>query len=76
QIASNFIGKVIYDLPADYFDTYIDNIYSVTVEDVNKAAIDNISPGLATTILVGDKTKIISQLEEHHFEDIVVAEKI
>jgi zinc protease len=76
QVASNFIGKVIYDLPVDYFDTYIDNINSVTVEDVNKAAIDNISPGLATTVLVGDKNKIINQLEEHHLGEIVVVEKI
>jgi zinc protease len=76
QVASNFIGKVIYDLPADYFDTYIDNINSITVEDVNKAAIDNISPNLATTVLVGDKTKIISQLEDHDFGDVVVVEKM
>jgi hypothetical protein len=43
---------------------------------VNKAAIDNISPGLATTVLVGDKNKIINQLEEHHLGEIVVVEKI
>jgi zinc protease len=76
QVASNFIGKVIYDLPADYFDTYIENINSVTVEDVNKAAIDNISPRLATSVLVGDKTKIVSQLEDYDLGEVVVVEKI
>jgi zinc protease len=76
QVASNFIGKVIYNLPSDYFDTYIDNINSITVEDVNKAAQDNISPSSATTVLVGDKTKLISQLDEDDFGEVVVVEKI
>ena len=76
QVASNFIGKVIYDLPENYFDTYVDKINSVSVEDVNKAAMDNIFPNLATTILVGDKIKIMSQLEGHDFGEAVVVDKI
>jgi zinc protease len=76
QIASNFIGKVIYDLPEDYFDSYFDNINSVTIEDVNNAAANNISPKQATTVLVGDKSKIVSQLDDLHLGDVVVVEKI
>ena len=76
QVASNFIGKVIFNLPKDYFDTYIDNINSVSIDDVNKAAIENIFPDLTTTLLVGDKTKIIDQLENHDFGDVVVVDKI
>jgi len=76
QVASNIIGKVIYDLPENYFDTYIDNITAMTIEDVNRAAIDNIFPDLTTTVLVGDKTKITDQLENFHFGDVEVVEKI
>ena len=76
QVASNFIGKVIFNLPEDYFDNYINDINSVTVEDVNKAAIDNIFPDITTTVLVGDKTKIIDQLRKNNFGDVEVIEKI
>ncbi|MCH7770417.1 MAG: insulinase family protein, partial [Bacteroidetes bacterium] len=72
QVASNFIGKVIYDLPDDYFDSYINNINSVTIEDVNKAAQDSIFPELATTVLVGDKEKLIPQLEKKDFGKVEV----
>lgn len=72
QVASYFIGKVIYDLPDDYFDSYINNINSVTIEDVNKAAQDSILPELATTVLVGDKEKLIPQLEGKDFGKVEV----
>ena len=76
QVASNFIGKVMFNLPEDYFDKYIDKINSVSVEDVNKAARDNIFPDLTTTVLVGDKTKIIDQLEKNNMGNVEVIEKI
>ena len=72
QVTSNFIGKVIYDLPDDYFDSYINNINSVTIEDVNKAAQESIFPELATTVLVGDKEKLIPQLEKKDFGKVEV----
>jgi len=72
QVASNFIGKLIYDLPDDYFNSYINNINSVSIEDVNKAAQDSIFPELATTVLVGDKKKLIPQLEKKDFGKVEV----
>jgi zinc protease len=72
QVASNFIGKVIYDLPNDHFDSYINNINSVSIEDVNKAAQDSIFPELATTVLVGDKEKLIPQLKGKDFGKVEV----
>jgi len=72
QVASNIIGKIIYNLPQDYFETYIDKINSVTIEDVNKAAIENIFPDLTTTVLVGDKSKILDQLKGEEFGEVKV----
>lgn len=74
QVASNIIGKVIYDLPEDYLDTYLDNIKSVSLEDVNKAALSYIHPELTTTILAGDKTKLSDQLPGKEFGDIEIVE--
>ena len=71
QVASNFIGKVIFDLPDDYFDTYIKNIKAVTLEEVNEAAVKYIKPDLVTTVLVGDKNKLEEQFSKSNFGDII-----
>jgi zinc protease len=74
QVASNLIGKVIYNLPEDYFDKYIDNINSISIEDVNEAAINNIHPEVTTTVLVGDKAKLLEQLSGNDFGEIEIVE--
>ncbi len=74
QVASNFISKIIFDLPDSYFDTYIQNINAVTIEQVNEAAQKYILPGAATTVLVGDKEKIKEQLTTSDFGEIVFTE--
>lgn len=74
QIASNVIGKIIYNLPEDYFETYINKINLVTINDVNKAATENIFPDLATIVLVGDKNKILDQLKTNRFGEVKIIE--
>jgi zinc protease len=74
QVASNFIGEFIYELPKDYFSTYIDKINSVTIDDVNKAALKNIFPDSATTVLVGDKNKLLDQLKDNNFGKVEVVD--
>jgi zinc protease len=74
QLASNIIGKVIYDLPEDYFDTYIEKINSITAKDVNKAAAENIFPDDTTTVLVGDKDRVLEQLKNGEFGEVKVVE--
>lgn len=72
QVASLIIGRVSYDLPDDYFDKYIENINVVTIDEVNKAAVENIFPDSAMTVLVGDKDKLIEQLKDDNFGEIKV----
>jgi len=72
QVASHIIGRVIYDLPDDYFDTYVENINAVTINEVNKAATENIFPDSAMTVLVGDKDKLLKQLKDDNFGEIKV----
>jgi len=64
QIASNLISMVIHSLPGDYFNTYLDNIKSVSKEQVNNAAENYIKPDKAVTVIVGDKDKILDQLKD------------
>jgi len=71
QVASNFVGKIIYGLPDDYFETYIQNIKSVKLPEVNEAASKSILPGSLLTVLVGDYKKISEQLKTDKYGEIV-----
>lgn len=72
QISSNAANKIIFSLPDDYFETYIENINSVTKADIENAAKEFIHPHLCTTVLVGDKDKIKTQLSPDVAEIIEV----
>ena len=71
QVASNFVGKIIYGLPDDYFETYIQNIKSVKLPEVNEAGSKSILPGSLLTVLVGDYKKISEQLKTDKYGEIV-----
>jgi predicted Zn-dependent peptidase len=53
-IASALATLVIYDLPADYFESYRKNVRAVSVEAVLKAARSHLHPDELQTIVVGD----------------------
>ena len=64
QVAGNLTGKVIFSLPDDYFNTYIDNVRNVSKNDVNEAAINEILAEEILMAVVGDKSKVREQLNE------------
>ena len=70
QIAANISTKVINDLPDDYFETYINKISSLNLNDVNRIANDSIFPDELISVLVGDSKIILSQLSEKEFGEI------
>ena len=70
QVASNIIGQVMFNLPEEYFSSYIKNIKSVSADGVNKSAEKYIHPDLTTTVLVGDKEKLHKQLSGGEFGDV------
>jgi zinc protease len=72
QVASHIIGRVIYDLPDNYFEKYIQNINAVTIDEVNNAAKENIFVDSEMTVLVGDKDKLLEQLKDDNFGEIKV----
>ncbi len=71
QVASNFVGKIIYGLSDNYFETYIENINNIKLPEVNKAANKSIFPGSLLTVLVGDYKKISQQLNADKYGEIV-----
>ena len=74
QVSSHIIGRVIYDLPDDYFDKYIENINAVTIDEVNEAAAENIFADSIMTVLVGDKDKLAEQLKDEAFGGIIAVD--
>ncbi len=74
HITSNITGKIIFDLPDNYFIKYIENINSISLNNVNKAAIENIFPDQMTTVLVGDKDKLLKQLKSDEFGEVEIYE--
>ncbi|MGH7650687.1 MAG: M16 family metallopeptidase [Gemmatimonadaceae bacterium] len=57
-IASALGTLAIYDLPADYYNSYRRNIHGITVEKVLTAARSHLHPEKLQTVIVGDAGKI------------------
>jgi zinc protease len=55
-IARALGALVVYELPADYFDTYRQNIRAVTGEAVLRAAREHLHPDALQVVVVGDAT--------------------
>ena len=63
QLTSGLSGRVLFDLSSDYFSSYVDNVNSVDKAEVNLAANSFINNDALTIVLVGDKEKIIPQVQ-------------
>lgn len=68
QIVSNITGKILFDLPDDYYDNYIDNIESVTLKQVDETAKKFIDSDNVVVVLVGDKNKMLGKITEVAFD--------
>ncbi|MGI9077215.1 MAG: M16 family metallopeptidase [Gemmatimonadaceae bacterium] len=58
DIASQIIPVVLYDLPADYFNTYVRRIEDVTQADVQRVANRYLDPARMSIVIVGDRKSI------------------
>lgn len=58
QISGNLATSVIYSLPDNFFNTYIENVSAVTADQVRAAAQDLIHPDKAFCVIVADKNKL------------------
>ncbi|MFN2635479.1 MAG: M16 family metallopeptidase [Gemmatimonadaceae bacterium] len=71
-IASALANRVIYGLPADYYDSYRENIRRVTSSDVLRAAQSHIHPEQLQIVVVGDAKALTGPLAELEFGPLQV----
>ena len=71
QITANLASLVLHSLPDNYFDTYIDNIRDLKIEDINVAALDNVHPDKLSILVVGDKNLALPQLKSLNISEVI-----
>jgi len=64
--AAQFRELLLYDLPLDYYATYIARINAVTADDVQRVARQYLDPDHFAIVVVGDRSRIASGLEALH----------
>ncbi len=64
-LTSLIVQQKIYDLPADYLETYRDKINEITVEDVAAAANKYVQPEQMAIVIVGDAEDILPQAKDY-----------
>lgn len=58
-----------YNLPADYYETYLQRLEAVSIADVSRVAKKYITPGNARIVVVGNKDEVMSKLTPFDKED-------
>lgn len=70
QTVANFaLNTNMYNLPEDYYETYLQKLAAVTVEDVSRVAKKYISPSRARIVVVGNKDEVYPKLAAFDKED-------
>jgi predicted Zn-dependent peptidase len=58
QIGRAIAQIALYDLPDDYFTTFVPKMLALTPEDLTRAAATHIDPSRLLTVIVGDRDKM------------------
>lgn len=64
-IARLAFNTLRYNLPADYYQTYLEKVESITKEQVQAVSGKYIDPNQAIIVVVGDKTKLEEDLKKY-----------
>jgi predicted Zn-dependent peptidase len=63
QIARAATQLALYELPDDYFSTFVQTVLSLTPDEVTRAAATHLHPDQLLTVIVGDRDAIGPSLE-------------
>ena len=63
DIAAALVPVALYNLPLDYYNTYVQNVEAVTQPDVNRVAQQYINPSALAIVIVGDRKTIEQALK-------------
>lgn len=70
QTVANFALNInMYGLPADHYETYLQRLAAVTIEDVSRVAKKYITPGKSRIVVVGNKDEVMGKLNVFDKED-------
>lgn len=73
QTVANFaLNSLMYGLPEDYYETYLQKLQAVTVADVARVAKKYITPSKARIVVVGNKDDVMPKLVAFDKDDNVV----
>jgi predicted Zn-dependent peptidase len=76
QVGRAAIQLALYDLPEDYFSTFVPKVLALTEDDITRAAATHLDPSRFLTVVVGDREKIgpsLHQLELGETSEVAVA---
>ena len=70
QIARAAAQLALYDLPDDYFTTFVPKVLALTEDAVTAVAAKHIDPDRLLTVIVGDRDKLAPSLKALELGDI------
>ena len=71
EVATHVREQVLYDLPADYWQTYMDHVFSVTADDVRNAAARHLHPDETAIVVVADAKQVRGALAATGLGDVI-----
>jgi predicted Zn-dependent peptidase len=74
HIAGALQNLVLYGLPDDYYQHYLQNIEKVTLEDVRRVSAAYLDPAKMAVVVVGDVKTIRPGIEQLHLGPVIVAD--
>jgi zinc protease len=72
DIAAALVPVALYNLPLDYYNTYVQNVEAVTQADVNRVAQQYINPSSLAIVIVGDRKTIEQALKSTNIGPITI----
>ncbi|HJU65680.1 MAG TPA: pitrilysin family protein, partial [Gemmatimonadaceae bacterium] len=72
DIAAQLVPVVLYGLPLDYYNTYVQQIDRITQADVQRVAQKYIDPNAMLVVIVGDRASIEPALEALNVGDVQI----
>jgi len=72
QIARAVMQLALYDLPDDYYASFVSRIEAVTQDEISRVMTAHVDPAKLTTLIVGDLDAIVGDLPKLGFGDPIV----
>jgi zinc protease len=72
DIMTHVRDQILYGLPADYWQTYVDRVFAVTAEDLLAAAARHLHPEACTIVVVAEQKDVFRGLEQTGLGEVLL----